>query len=236
MSVEVKMHYVKQLFEDDIDDWVHERFVRYGRGMFDGAYLSVKSTGKGLKLSGSWDYAGGLVDILSNSSGSVKLKGAVFAKRDLSDVLSDFFELSKEKKKKSLYSAVVSGEVDCDALKGLVSMVPDAYLLLTGWCGKNKIKAKNKLPKPGGKVKVNFCSASFDSSLTSFVFDEYLFDVEGEFEEATISHKYVVDEIVPPEGVTDPARIRIEAKRKGTIIRKLIVDGKESEKTIHLLV
>ncbi len=230
------MHYVRGVFEGKVEDWVHERFIRYGRGEFAGPTLSVKKTRKAVKVSGSWEYARALVGVLASAGGTIEVKGSVYARRDISGALKDFLAVSKEKKKKSLYSADVSGELDADALKGLIGMIPDALILADASCGKNKVKSKKKPPKPGSGLDESFCSADYGAELLGVVRDEFLFDVDGDFSEARVSHRYIITEVVAPAGVSDPARIRVEAKRKGTIERTLLVDGRESKKTAPLLV
>jgi len=230
------MHYIKQILKGNPDDWVHERFIRYGRGEFEAAILSVKKTGKGVKVSGSWEYASALVEVLASAGGTIEVKGSVFARRDISGALKDFLAVSKEKKKRGRYSADVSGELDADAFKGLIGMIPDALVLADASCGKNRVKCKKKPPKPGSGLDESFCSADYGRELLERLREEFLFDVAGEFTEARVSHKYLIKELVPPAGVSDPAKIRVEAKRKGTIERTLVVDGRESKKTAPLLV
>lgn len=57
--------------------------------------------------------------------------------------------------------------------------------------------------------------------------EDVFFDVDGDFTEALVEHRYSILEIVVPVGLKDPARIRVDAKRKGFIERKLTVDGRE---------
>jgi hypothetical protein len=230
------MHYVKQIFGGVPEDWVHERFVRYGRGEFEGPIVSVAKSGKGVKVSASWEYASALVEVLASAGGTLEVKGSVFARRDISGALKDFLAVSKEKKKKGLYSADVVGELDADAFKGLLGMIPDAILLLDASAGRSKVKCKKKPPKPGSGLDESFCTGDYEGELLGKVRNEILFDVSGDFTEARASHKYLIKELVAPAGVSDPAKIRVEAKRKGTIERNTTVDGKEYKKTAVLLV
>jgi hypothetical protein len=229
------MHYITQIFKGDVEEWVHERFVRYGRGVFDGPVLSIKKTPKALKVSGSWDYATALAGFLGETHGSIQVKGSVFAKRDLPE-LKDFLAVSKEKKKKGLYSADVSGELVADAFVGLLAMAPDAIFLLDASSGKSKVKCKKSLPRPGSGLDEGFCSAEFEGVLLEKVRADFLFDVALDFAEVKVSHRYIIDELVAPKGVSDSARIRVEAKRKGTLERVLEVDGVKLSKTAPLLV
>jgi hypothetical protein len=52
----------------------------------------------------------------------------------------------------------------------------------------------------------------------------------SDFKKAEIDHKFIINEIIQPEGETDYARIRELAKRKGEIIREALIDGKEIRK------
>jgi len=56
--------------------------------------------------------------------------------------------------------------------------------------------------------------------------EEFLFDAT-EGKKFEISHDYLITEIIPPKDEKDFEKIRILAKRKGKIIRKMNVDGKE---------
>ena len=55
----------------------------------------------------------------------------------------------------------------------------------------------------------------------SFVFEK------PDFSEALITHTFFIAEIVPPEGEKDYSKIREMAKRKGKIVRKAEIDGKD---------
>lgn len=230
------MHYIKQVMSGKVEDWVHDRFVRYGRGEFAGPVLTVSKKAGGVKVSCSWDYVTAFAGILAETGGEVRFNGSVFAKRDISDVITDFFTVSKEKKKRGVYSADITGELDADAFKGLLVMIPDATFLVDASSGKNKVKSKKKLPKPGGKQDEKFASANFEEGLINALRDEFLFDVKGEFTEASVFHRYIIEGIIPPEGVTDSARIRLEAKRKGKLERTVIVDGRKEKTVCELLV
>lgn len=229
------MHYLRQVVSGGVDEWVHDRFIRYGKGAFDGPVISAEKKGKAVKVSASWEYATSLLGLFSSLEGGIQVKGMVFAKRNLSGELKDFLKISKEKKGK-LYSAEVSGEIEAEALKGLLLMIPDASILLDATHGKSRLKCKKKLPKPGSGQDDSFASAQLEERLFPLLREEFFFDVEGEFGKIRVSHKYRIDELVPPDGVSDSARIRLEAKRKGTLTRTVEVDGISSTKAYPLLV
>ena len=231
------MHYVKGFFAGAAPEWVHERFVRYGRGSFEGPKITVKAK-KDIKISATIEYSNILAELAAkNADGTVKVSGSVYAKRDLGPALKDFLKVSKSKFGKGLYSADVSGEVSADGFVGLCGMIPDAILLLDVSAGKNKLSCKKKkLPKPGSGIEDSFCTGTFGESALSDVKNELLFDAKVDFSEAEASHQMIIDELVKPAGVTDAARLRIEAKRKGKIKRTLTIDGKKQESEAKLLV
>ena len=231
------MHYVKGFFSGEVPEWVHERFVRYGRGVFNGPRISVKVR-KDVKVSATIEYVNILGELIArNAEGPIKVSGMVYAKREVEPTLKDFFSISKAKSSKGLYSAEVAGEVSGEELTGLCGMLSDAFLLLDVTAGKQKLKCrKKKLPKPGSGVNDSFCTATLDLDALDKLKSELLFDVEGDFREATVSHEITVEDMVKPAGVTDSARIRIESKRKGKIKRTLTVDGVVKEIDAEILV
>ena len=61
----------------------------------------------------------------------------------------------------------------------------------------------------------------------SFVFEQ------PDFKTAEITHKFLIDDIIKPEGETDYARIRELAKRKGKIIREAVIDDKKVTREVE---
>jgi hypothetical protein len=133
------------------------------------------------------------------------------------------------KNSKGLFSAEAGGSVSGEELVGMLSMMPDATVLFDAEGGASKLKCKKKLTKPGGSPDDAFCAASFTENALDDVKKEILFDLSGDFKEASVSHEITVEELVKPAGVTDPARLRTESKRKGKIKRTLTADGKTTK-------
>jgi len=224
------MDLVGQLFSGNPGGWVHGKFIRYGRGAFDGPEIAVK-VGKAVKVSGSEEYCNAIgFVIVASCPGSFEVSGSVVGKDDFRGLLRDAGIAFKDKSKKGLYSVEVSGEFSSDALNGVYSSAGGVSVLLSLKSAGGRdysLKCKKKLPKPGGKKDSDFFSASLGLDAMKLLVGTVFFDAGGNFTEAIASHKYVITEIVPPAGVADPARIRVDAKRKGVIERKLVVDGKE---------
>ncbi len=90
-----------------------------------------------------------------------------------------------------------------------------------------KLSVKNKIPKPGGKVKENFCSAT----LPLEDLEEFAFDFDKNFTHAKIVNKFVItDLVVPKQYENDSVMARFMAKRKGKLVRVITVDEKEIKK------
>ncbi|MCX6695227.1 MAG: hypothetical protein NTU61_02890 [Candidatus Altiarchaeota archaeon] len=213
------MNFVKDFFVGSPEDWVHQRFVRYGRGVFDGPVLEAK-VGKVIKVSGSEEYCNivGFV-VVDSCPGLFSVSGSVVGKSDFRGLLKDASVPFKDKSKKGVYTVEVSGELSSDALKKVYLSSGDAAVLLTLKSVGNKdygMKCKKKLPKPGGKKDSDFFTASMGLDALKKLRAEVFFDVPADFAEAGIEHK------------KDPARVRIEAKRKGVIERKVVTDGRET--------
>jgi len=136
----------------------------------------------------------------------------------------------KKGKKISIRTKPVS--LSKSELINLYEKYKDIFLLLNLECGNCSLKCKQNLPKPGsGKQsedeaemkKVDFCKAVFEKDLS----EEFIWE-KKDFKEAEASHIFVIDElVVPKELENDYARARIEAKRKGKIIRELTIDGEK---------
>lgn len=229
------MQFIKQIFLENTQPWVHKKFVRYGKGEFDGPTLSVKKSKDSVKINASVGYASSLVRIISQTPSDVTVKGSIFAKRDVTDVIGQYIEISKSSGKKGLYSVDVSGTIASGKLDELCDKIPDADFLVDVSAGRQKLKCKKKLPKPGSKIDDGFCSAELSMDSMDFIFDELLFDLEKtDFNEIGITHRYTITELVAPDDIRkDPARFRVEAKRQGVIRRTVTID-KDKKETEHV--
>lgn len=229
------MHFIKQIFLDQVEEWVHQRFIRYGKGEFGGPVIDVKVAGDSVKVRGSVDYVTSLGNIIAEGSEIIELEGIITAKREIESVINETLDVKKSSIKKGLHTVEVSGSLESNALCELYEKLPDAYILLDMSAGKQKLKSKKKVPKPGSKIDDGFCSATINIKMLGTLKEELLFDVD-DFKEVSVSHRYVITEIVPPEGVKDPAQVRVLAKRGGKILRKVVVDGSEKTSDHELLV
>jgi len=91
------------------------------------------------------------------------------------------------------------------------------------------LKIKKKIPRAGkneNKIDDKFCQLDADEKYFSVIKNDFFWDVP-EAKKIIVKHQVIVDKIIMPEGEKDFAKIRELAKRKGKIIRKIIIDGEE---------
>ncbi|VVB52546.1 Uncharacterised protein [uncultured archaeon] len=221
------MNYIKQIaLGQKIDPRFHSRFTRFSRGTFDGP-IATLTVGKTAKVVASYDYVTMLGGILMGASkGPTSVTGVVTAKEELKPIFKELGIPATHKKSGGLFTAEIKDALEAEHLSSLYREVPHAFVMLSFSSGAGKIATKKKLPKPGGKVEADFVKADFNLNELPIVLDEIFFGAEKGVKKATVSNAYVITEFVVPDGVTDPAKIRIDALRKGVVKRTLEADGK----------
>lgn len=223
------MIFIRKIFEDKVDNVVHRKFERFSVGEFSDRALISVSKGKDLKIKTSYDLADDLFGLISeNIKCNAHVTGKIIASRDFSGELD--FEVVKFTKGKKF-----TAEVDCDLsplqVKDLYAKFKLNFILLNVNCVDFKLKVGKSLPRPSKKLKDNFCKAVFPVEMIN----EFGWDADS-FKKIVCKHKFVIDEIVAPEGVSDFAEARKLAKRKGKIVRVVGVDGEEIVKEKEILV
>jgi len=220
------MHFVRQLFEGKVEEWVHLMFTRYGRGEFDGPACEV-DVGKDVRFKGTVEYCSVFGYMVASCGGDFKVDGAVFGKKDFRDGLKaaglEFDD--KSKPKQGFFVAQVNGEFPGGVLAKVYSGIPHATVLLNLVGAKGKLKCKKKPPKPRGEKDNEFCSGSMALTALPKLKEEVFFDAP-DFRKAKVENKFVIEELLFSPGM-DAARARLEAKRKGKVVRKVTVDGVE---------
>ena len=139
--------FIKKIFQDKIDEQVHNQFVRFGRGRYGGRAILVLKKGKKIKLSGSFEYSNDFV--LFASDFNVRFSGIILSKEKL--------DFPNEKKKSNLFVYEVK---DLEG-KEIKDIAKKAYYMLLDAEGEVDLKIKKRLPKPGksGEMKIDdkFC-------------------------------------------------------------------------------
>ncbi|MBN2250914.1 MAG: hypothetical protein JW724_02415 [Candidatus Altiarchaeota archaeon] len=229
------MHHIKDLFNGDQDqEYIHRKFVRYSKGVYDGPAISLKKTSNSIKIRGSFDYADALAGtILVNSAGKVRVSGSVFSREPVKSDLA-----VKTKKKPGAYTTELKGEAEAEELSGLYRENKDATFLIDLESDALKMKTKKKPPKPGAGSDDQFFTASVPASMLGALMEDVCFDCpKNEWKELRIRHTYKIDEIVVPDQYrNDAAKARLHAKRKGSVARRIEADGEAKETVKDLLV
>jgi|ETN01SMinimDraft_4_1059930.scaffolds.fasta_scaffold121984_1 hypothetical protein len=222
------MSFIKQIFEKNIDQALHKKFTRYSLGEYERAYVTIKIAKDNFKIKTSADFANDFIKLISNNiKEDSEVSGKIIATRDFEDELD--IELKKYSKRGKLYTAELDTTLTPQQLKNIYNLFKEEFLLLSIKSDEFKLTVGKSLPKPGGKIKENFCRATLPLSLL----DEFAFDVK-DFTNLSIQHTYKITDIeVPKEFEDDFEQARLHAKRKGTLIRTLNIDGKEEKKEIN---
>jgi len=209
--------FIKKIFEDKDSKEAHNQFIRFGRGEYEGrAALSI-NINKNIKISGSFEYTNDFIRLVADL-GNFEFFGVILSKEKIDNL--------KGKEKLGIIEYEFKG--DSQDVKSIFEKA--YYMLLNVNSNEIKLKTKSRLPKPGksGDLKIDdkFVVLEADIKYLSKIKDCFFWDIEIR-KKAKISHTYEIKEIIIPKGEKDFSKIRLLAKRKGKIIRKILYDGKE---------
>ena len=223
------MNFVKKIFYNKVDELVHRHFTRFGKGDYERALLIIKKSSK-LNIKSSFEFANDFVElIMQEASSDIEISGVIFCAHEFSLDLEN--EYSKRGK---IYKAEIKEQkIKKEKLKEIYEKFKFDHLLLNLNADNCSLKCKNSLPKPGSALKDNFCSASFDNVDLA---KEFAFDVDN-FKTLVIKHLFKIEDLVVfKEDENNFEKARINARRKGKVIRILNIDGKEIKKEKDILV
>jgi hypothetical protein len=224
------INFIKNILDGNVDEITHNKFVRYGKGNFEKEEFTVK-VGSRIQVQAGFEYVDILFKILSEViTEPVTLKGEVVSTTKIADVFANF---GIEPKKITGKKYTIDEELSPEKFKDFMDVFGGYFLLLKASSGDNLISTKKSVPKPG-KLVEKFVTAKFEKSFFDIIKKEFLFDCDvDKFKTASITHTYKINEIIFDEALVekDPLKARLEAKRKGTIVRKIVIDG--SEKVIE---
>jgi hypothetical protein len=218
------MNFIKQLFNEENSEETHNQFVRYGLGKYEPKAGVMIGNGPTMKIYTSFEYTNYIVELMAkNLKGNIAVKGKLFCKIELPDSV----------KKRGFFLVEIDQEYSQEELLQLIEeRKEDSHLLLSM---PSHLKIKPKMFNPRGKFDPKYITISTkDESLKKVLMDEFAFDIKQDFKKAEITHTYNIEEIiVPEEFASDPLQARLNAKRKGTIDRKISVDDSETKNTIQ---
>ena len=213
------MNFIKKIFSNEADEYIKRQFRRFGKGSYERAFLSI-TNGKNLAVKSSYEFSNDLFHmIIQNLNEPVDVTGLIISNEKIED-------FGNVKKKQKLYEAEINENLHPERLREIYEKYKNQNILLSLSYGSYKLKTGTKLPKPGKKLKNNFCSAVLPKEFLH----EFMFDYKEDFKKAVIKHIYNINEIIIPEEFRHNIELaRLNAKRKGIILRILEIDGKTTE-------
>lgn len=227
--------FIRKIFEGGAegDNLAHIQFQKFGKGTYDNrALVSARKSGAGFSIGTSAEYANELVRAVAEKLGSSKAQvtGAVITTLNLAGQL----ECQNVKRYIGIKQYQIDRQMSGAELIALLDRFPLAFFALSFSAGDTQLKIKPKAPKsakPGAKgeakPKANFCKLATDDV---GIVQSVLFDVElSKLKKVEIYHTFVITDIIKPSGITDIAKIRELAKRKGRIIRTFLIDGAQGK-------
>jgi len=225
------MHYIKDIFEKNITEHAHKKFIRYSKGTFVGPLAKIKITKSTLKISASFHYTDELLEIFGNYVGDKEMhvKGFLIWNTDLSDkLLSIGIKYPKVTKSRGIFKYTLDNEIK---VKSFIKLFNNYNLLITIKSNDCSLVTKTAFPKPNKVFSYDFCKVTLPAEETKdIVLSEFAFDIEPT-KDILISHEIIIDKIdIPKADTFDEAR-RL-AKRIGTL--KRVINGKTSEIKINV--
>jgi hypothetical protein len=210
--------FIKKILTGKSDADSHRYLVRYGKGDYKGRFLLSLARGEKIKVKTSYEFANDLVKFV-NENKKLKFSGKVLSREKVA---------GKEGKKKGGVFVYEISETSIEEFNNVY------YSLLDVNDSDIILKIKKSLPKPGkdeAKIDDGFCVLVVDQKYWPKLREAFFWDVP-ECKKAYVKHELIINDIVIPVAEKDPAKIRELAKRKGTIIKTMEVDGTESKKEI----
>ena len=227
--------FIRKIFDGEVDGLTHLQFVKYSRGEFKNkAMVTCKAQAKGIfRIGTTAEYSNELVRYFAEKIGDeeIKVSGVIMTTLDLDGQ----FDYDEKKNALGIKKYILEREMSGSKIVELLDKFPKCFFGLSFKVGNTELKIKPKSPKSAKSsnkgdedIKVDFCKLRTDDK---DLVDEFLFDVSS-FKEVLVTHTFNIEEIVVSDELKNKANgdfklIKEEAKRKGKVFRKLVVDGRE---------
>ena len=243
------------------DKLVHNRFVRYSKGEFDGPALKATRKGKSITVKASLDYENilGFLVATTMHSGTNDLEGNITVFEDPRNAMNLAIPAAKQSQvemdaKKAGWILEFSGSWTKDETLKIYDTFDSVrgYILLSQSSGDDAVTSftvKSKVPQPkksskassskvdvdeaaesadkiAGAIKFSTAKLTNDAAATAAVIEALVPDAKQEassFKEIMIENDYTITDITIPSNAKDK---RLEAIRKGVLVRKITIDGK----------
>lgn len=228
------MNFMRKIYEKNVDEKVHQKFVRYSTGEFEKEEFMIKKGSSFVQIKAGFEYLDVMFDIIAQCvKEDVSLNGIIVTKNKIINELNEF---GIEPKKVTGKKYTIEETMGKEKFKEFVDKFNSCSLLIKLKSGKYSISVKKSIPKPG-KILEKFVTAKFDLKDLDLIKKEFLFDIKVDnFKDISIKHTYIIDEIIiPDEFKNNPEQARLNAKRKGRIMRNIDIDGKTEEREMELL-
>ncbi len=222
------MHYIKDIFEGNLTEHAHNKFVRYSRGNFVGPLMKIKFSSSGIKLFSSFHFVDELVMLAADLIGNEKVhvKGSLVWNSDLSSQLSNLgIKYSKVSKARGIFKYELDNEVN---LKDFLLNLGNFNYLISFKKDDISLTCKSSFPKPNKEFASDFCKLSFPVSCSKKILEEFAFDIDSKIKikEIVIKHEIIISDLEIPQ-IDDFELARRQAKRIGKLKRFISVNGGE---------
>lgn len=229
--------FIKKIFDGKNDELVHLQFQKFSMGKFnDRGIVIARCSSKNFRINTSYEYANEFVRFLAEKLNERKthVTGIIVSTRDLT---GDLNYLSK-KQFMGVKQYVIDKEMNGNEILELCNKFPNAFIGLSFNINGTELKIKQKAPKsakPSSKANnnnVDFCKlkTSDKQLINSLIFDNEINNLD--FKKIEIKHDFVINEIIISDEMkkiagNDYSKLRELARKKGKIVRKINIDGKE---------
>jgi hypothetical protein len=235
---------------------VHNRFVRYSKGSFDGPTMKLTRKGKSITVKAGVDYENilGFLVFSNIKANEVSVEGNITAFEDPKPAMGAAIPAAKQDQvlmdeKTNNWTLEFTGNWTKPELTKIYDVFDSrrGYILLSlsdAADSSISFKVSPKPPRPKKKADgksdddeasdtdkiakaVKFCTAKLpnEPGTLASVLEMLLPDVKKEaanFKDVTIENIYTINDITVPATAKDK---RIEAIRKGVMVRKITIDG-----------
>lgn len=227
-------NFIKNIVDDNVTQKVHDRFTRYGKGDFEKDPFEVKKQSNNFRVYSGFEYINFLQWFVSKQfEEKVEIKGPIASVDDLSPRLDELgidYETKTRRGKKGDKFVIQKTKVTPEKYEEIVNEFFEDYIMIQSKTSKGYLKTdKTTTPKPN-KSSERFVKIKLDNDFYESFKNDYLFDLdETDWKKADIHHTYDINEVHFDEDLIqeDPYQARMEAKRAGKIIRKIILDDEK---------
>jgi len=234
--------FIKKIFNKKSDNFVHLQFQKFSKGFYKNkALIKASKSNKGYSINTSSEYANELVRNvaeLMNENQKVKVTGIIVSTRNLKEVPEFNILLAHVEVKQfmGVKQFKIDHQMDKKEILKICDLLPTSFIGLSFNVGETELKIKPKSPKSskpstksGEQPKVDFCKlkTNNESLVRNLIFDI------PDFKKLEISHDFEITGLEIPKNEPDPLKMRENTVRLGKIKRRMVIDGKNIEKSVE---